>query len=198
MTKFEACYILVVLGAEKIVCGEKMSEEENQKLKVILHRVSAGEESAIIEFGKIMAPKIKTMVFSICGNFDELDDIIQETYIAILKTDLAKVKDQNIYGWVYQIIRHKIIDRYRLKRAFGFPADMECIKQICRQEQIEDVLLLYELFRQLNAEERQLIAMKYFGGMTYQEISRQVHKPLSRVYRRIEEIIKNLQNILDL
>ena len=65
-----------------------------------------------------------------------------------------------------------------------------------RQEKLLDKVLLEELLGRLEAEERELIYMRYFQDMTQTEIARQLHISQVQVSRMEKRILKKLKKLL--
>ncbi len=95
-------FFFPTLGAK-----QKLSAEAQ-----IVERICAGEEEAFGELYRIFAPMIHGIVLARVPR-DEVDDIVQEVFIAAYK-NLSSLRDKNaVGGWLAMIARNRAVEFYR-------------------------------------------------------------------------------------
>jgi len=129
------------------------------------------------------------------------DDLVQDVFLVVYRR-LPDFDGKNVGGWLYQIARRKVRDFRRLfwvRSLFG--QSVPLTESTARspgspQESLETKesgLLLEELLRSLNPDQRSAFVLFEIEGYSGEEIARLHGVPLNTVWARIHKARKKLQ-----
>lgn len=166
--------------------------QDKHKLSRLIKSISKGDQIAYSEFVELMMPKIKAITFSITGNSEDMKDAVQDTFVAIVQKSDTYQKQTNPQGWVYEITRNKSYDILRKKQK-TVPLYENLNESDQSWENSENRIFLIQISEKLNEEEKTLLALRYWCDMTYKEMSRYMHQPISSIQSKLNRIYEKLK-----
>lgn len=128
-------------------------------------------------------------VFGLCrqllgGRDDEAEDVAQETFVRAYRY-LPRLKDPECFGaWLYRIARSLCRERRRRQQAErrAMQVHAEAVRRELIPGQSADVVAhLGGALDELPPAERQVIVLRYFEGLSYQDVCRAVGLSFSQV-----------------
>lgn len=134
----------------------------------LVERIYNGDQEAFTEFYKFFAPMVHGIILARVPR-DEVDDIVQEVFIAAYKS-LHTLRDKNaVGGWLAMIARNNAAEYYRSRKLTEeLP---ETIKHHdAPQAEANEILAA---IRSLPEAYRETLVLRLVEGMTGQEISEQ-------------------------
>jgi RNA polymerase sigma-70 factor (ECF subfamily) len=146
--------------------------------------------------------------FKILNNSSDAEDVTQEVMFMIWeKSPMYDVSRGKPLNWAVTMTRNKAIDRLRsVQRRLRLNDDAlnEIIPEPRRgndspSDQVntgEKHLVVRSAVLKLNSEQRQVIEMSYFGGLTQLEISSRLNTPLGTVKARIRRGMLRLKKLV--
>jgi RNA polymerase sigma-70 factor (ECF subfamily) len=164
-------------------------------------------------FGEIVKRwerKIFALCFGMLGREDEAGDAAQETFIAAYR-NLANFRGEaKVSSWLHRIaVNQCLTTKRRAKtrsedyiddengeqdRVFVAPGHLSPARTT---EQSERLLVIRQAVKSLPVDLRQVIVMKEFEEMTFQEISDTLEIPLSTVKSRLYTALRQLKMKLE-
>ena len=143
------------------------------------------------------------------GNKEEAEDVLQEAFVAMWRS--RKTFDPNkgkLTTWLCRITVNQCTSRLRAKRVAitsldeakndGFDlqdTSAQLPEELCiKQWEYEQVV---KAVGSLNGKHRAAVVLRYFGDLSYEEISQVLHIPLGTVKSRLSQAIKILRNNID-
>jgi len=138
------------------------------------------------------------------GDKSDADDLLQETFIKVY-INLHKYSPEYTFGqWVYTIARNTFIDFVRRRQddlsiderftapASSSPTPEERFINLQQRTQIEGYL------ERLSPRYRQLIVLRFFDELSYEEIAAKLALPLgtvkTQIHRAREQMCRFIQN----
>ncbi len=129
----------------------------------------------------------------------ELDDVLQETYLAALAAAARFDEKKRLGDWLYGILRRKVADVYRRRSGRPLnPARLTSRGQdpvMCLQGR-EAQLLLLDSLRRLPGRDRELLRLYYEEQMPAKTIARHLQRSASTVRSQIWRAVKSLRQTL--
>ena len=164
-------------------------------------------------FGEIVRRwerKIFALCFGMLGREDDAGDAAQETFVAAYR-NLGKFRGEaKVSSWLHRIAVNQCLTlkRRQRTRAEDLITDDEGAEERTfvaaphhsparRTEQTERLNLVRQAVGALTSDLRQVIVMKEFEEMTFQEISDTLEVPLSTVKSRLYTALKQLRMRLE-
>ncbi len=171
----------------------------------IVAGLQLGDSRAIEQIFNTYFNRLYTFVFHEVGRDQSVaEDVVQETFIGAAKSAKKFNGKCQVYTWLVNIARHKIADYYRKtkhERKNPSPDSTNTIQQILIEnsaslgnfvESAEDRLLVEQALRNLPADYRQTLVLKYVEEMPVAEIS----KVMKRSPKSIEGILTRAKKAL--
>lgn len=180
------------------------------------HKESSEVEEVFFKSIQPYYEKLFIKAYSIVKNKEDAKDILQEALIAAYKAFSKFKGESNLYTWLYKILVNKSIDFLRnskkeddLIQKISNPYDSQSnfflyeFEEMYEQNKIFKSLI--KIINNLENKYKELIIMKYFDGLTYEEIAEIKNIKLgtvkSRLFKAKEKILlmaKNDQTLKDL
>jgi len=169
----------------------------------------AGNENAFARIYQINAPKLYSYGLKLVHDKDLVKDCIQDLFIEIWdkKDRLGRVK--SIKSYLYKSIRRKILKQAsNQNRLNNISCTLESINEISQSTEVsllekqrldEDRKALANALNQLNNKQREIIHLKYYARLSYEDIAEVMSLDIKATYNLMAYTIKILrQNITSL
>src|SRR5215471_17158396 len=176
----------------------------------LVERSVSKDPEAFGEIVKRWERKIFALCFGMLGREDDARDAAQETFIAAYR-NLANFRGEaKVSSWLHRIAVNQCltVKRRAKTRSEEFLDDDDGSEERVfiaplhnspsrKAEQVERLKLVRSAVSSLPTDLRQVIVMKEFEEMTFQEISDTLEIPLSTVKSRLYTALKQLRMKLD-
>ena len=139
-----------------------------------------------------------SLAVSVTRNSAEAEDAVQDAFMKLAKKNIVPKGDPVSY--VYATVRNAALDRLRKKKRIvdvpEFVFDEEKSNEpkpgIELQEQERNFIIRKEI-EKLDEPQKEVIIMKLFSGLTFEQISEILQEPLSTVSSRYARTLKSLK-----
>lgn len=196
--------------AESAMAARKTPVSESSKSfsdTELLAAVAEMQEWALAELYDRYSTVLYTLAFKILGDAAPAQDVLQETFLtAWRKASLYDQKRGNVGAWLIVLCRNLAIDHYRAKmRLASRRVELESAGELLTETSAdpasavlmqEDGRVLRQALAQLPPEQRQVIEMAYFQGMSQTEIAAATNAPLGTVKTRTRQAMFKLRDFL--
>jgi RNA polymerase sigma-70 factor (ECF subfamily) len=170
-----------------------MRTKEDAELEVLLGRSAAGDEHAFGELYDRTRRRTYTMILSVLHAPDHAAEVMQELYVAAWR-DAGRYDTTrgSVIAWLIMMARRRAIDRTRsVERAVTRDADSSLISETDavwdRVESDFRAVWVRQALSNLRSNQRDALAMAYFGGYTQSQIAGLLELPLGTVKTRIRD-----------
>ena len=163
------------------------------------YRLAAGEEGAINECYAALGP----MVLGYLRRFvprDEAEDVLQRVFYEVWRNHDRYDPTRSLEAWVLGIARKRAIDLLRRRHANVVPLQelrdiagddgRELAERYARASEVRAAL------ERLPREQREVLALAYFGDRTQSEIAERLGVPLGTVKARTFRGLRRLADLL--
>jgi len=178
--------------------------------QLVERAVNEEDSEAFGEIVKRWERKIFALCFGMLGREDEARDAAQEAFIAAYRNLQNFRGDAKVSSWLHRIaVNQCLTTKRRNKTRSESYLDDEAnseekvfvasarLSPARTTEQIERLKLIRQAVGSLPVDLRQVIVMKEFEEMTFQEISEILEIPLSTVKSRVYTALKQLRMKLE-
>ena len=167
---------------------------------ILMARIRSGDEDALAALHDRYASVVYSVALRVLGETTQAEDILQEIFLQLWRNPQRFDSSRGSLGaWLAVISRHRAIDQLRRRRP---ETDIEDVV-ICvdsRLEQATDRNLAIARVRaaveRLPLEQRQLLEMAFFQGLTHSEIASKTGEPLGTIKTRIRSALLALRKAL--
>jgi RNA polymerase sigma-70 factor (ECF subfamily) len=173
----------------------------------LLEQALRGEPEAFGELVRRWERKIFSLSYGMLGNAEDARDATQETFIAAYRNLQGFRGESRVSSWLHRIAVNQCISRQRRARvrpetgiedealASGerFLATPEHASPVQRAEQKQRKEAVRKAVSTLPPELREVVILKEFEDLTFQEIADALQIPLSTVKGRLYTALKQLR-----
>jgi RNA polymerase sigma-70 factor, ECF subfamily len=159
-------------------------------------------------YGKL----VYSVAYLATGSVNMAEEITQDVFVRVCKHAGSYQEEKGkVSSWFVQITRNRAIDELRHSSARNETSQMEWPDDV-RQEYIfglftpdqpEEIVekslrdhRIYELVGQLPLEQRQVLALAFFRGMSHNQIAALLQEPLGTVKSRVRLAMHKLRKLL--
>ena len=191
---------------------KRLSQVEQRSLE---RRLKAGDERALAELYDLMAPWVLGLAFRILHDEDEAEEVVGDVFAQVWRQiDQHDARRGPLVPWILWIARNKALDELRRKRRWWRKAQRW---QVARADEVvngvaaepaEAAVPGWPVHREVHAalaalpdEQRRVVMLSYFEGLSHREISRRLSQPLGTVKTRLrmahQRLTDRLQHLKD-
>lgn len=176
--------------------------------EALVRRVVEGDEPALAALYDRYGRPAYSLARRICADDGIAEDVVQEVFLTFWRDPRRYVAERGAFGsWLMTLVHHKAVDAVRRESAIrrrtvpaaedgeewsappGPGADKAALGAVVAG-QVRDAL------GDLPAEQRQALALAYFGGYTQREVAALTGVPLGTVKSRMFTGVQRLRSAL--
>ena len=178
--------------------------------QVLLNNYLSGDRNAISRLIERHSRRVRDYINMMVKDRDVAEDIFQETFIkAVRVIDEGRYTDNGKFlSWILRIAHNQVIDHFRAQRQSKAVTESEAgydvlgtlrfaertVEDSMVSDQIErDVRALVEL---LPAEQREVVMMRYYSGLSFKEIAEQTEVSINTALGRMRYALINLRRMI--
>lgn len=192
-----------------LVAIGKIAHQGSDDEKELMKRIKARDADALEQLYDLYKSLLYGLVISIVKKREEAEDILQEVFLKIWeKAYTFDEKRGNVYSWIVILTRNKAIDRVRSR---GYKTQQKASVRMDEPEftlegsghdPLETTIfsdraeLVKKALNEIPEEQRDVIEIAYYRGMTQSEIAKQLNLPLGTVKTRTRQGMIKLESIL--
>jgi len=192
---------------------KRLSQEDERSL---VRRLKARDQRALGELYDLLAPWALGVAFRILRDQDEAEEVVGDVFVQVwARIDQHDSRRGPLVPWILSIARNRALDALRRRRRWW--------RKAARWEQAttaelgdptpeppphEAAVQGWPLHRQVHAalatlpeEQRRVVLLAYFEGLTHSEIARRTGQPLGTVKTRLriaqQKLAEALQDLKD-
>ncbi|MEM7048464.1 MAG: sigma-70 family RNA polymerase sigma factor [Acidobacteriota bacterium] len=172
----------------------------------LMLQVASGREDALSELFDRYSGGLLSLATRIVGNVSDAEEVLQEVFLhAWSRAAGYDPARSSVTTWLALITRSRSIDRLRSRKVIDRTADAARQENRSAHEspQASRNVFLHQrrerigaAMRHLPEEQRQVLELAYYSGMTQSEIAREANIPLGTVKTRTLLAMKKLRQAL--
>ncbi|OLP18815.1 RNA polymerase [Leptolyngbya sp. 'hensonii'] len=175
---------------------------------ILLARIAQQDQAALSDLYDRYSRILYGVAFKSLGSVEEAEEAVLDVFSQVWRTAARYDPERSrVDTWLFMITRSRILDRLRVMKRLGtkltISVDAEQIQTAAPcVDPVEDALNLERraqvitALKQLPAEQRQVIELAYYGGLSHSEIAQQTGMSLGTVKTRIRLGLGKLKGAL--
>jgi RNA polymerase sigma-70 factor, ECF subfamily len=179
---------------------QDVSEREPTDAELI-ERTSAGDRDAFEELYRRYTRPVLSLALRRLGDPGRAEDALQEAFAAIWRSAASYDRTRGQGGaWLYTIARNAIIDAARRRPEAPVEAHEEASNEAGPPDRAERAWLswrVHSALEELSENERVVIELAYWRGLSQSEISAALGVPLGTVKTRTRNALGRLARLLE-
>lgn len=151
--------------------------------------------------------RVFNYIYNMVKDEDLANDLFQETFVKVITTikNGRYSSDGKFSSWITRIAHNLVIDHFRQEKNQGVVSTDESEYDILNRRElsdatIEDIFIdrairddVRNLIRQLPAEQRQVLIMRYYQDLSFKEIAEKTGVSINTALGRMRYAILNLR-----
>ncbi len=178
--------------------------------QALLEIYQQGDREAVSQLLERHARRVRDYVRMLVKDNDVADDLTQEVLIKVVKVlDEGRYTDKGRFQpWLLRIARNRVLDYFRAQKqvktvsesSAGFDilgsknfAEPSIEDRLVSEQQAEEVRQLIE---QLPAEQREVVKMRYYEGLSFKEIAEHTGVSINTALGRMRYALINMRQMI--
>jgi RNA polymerase sigma-70 factor (ECF subfamily) len=160
---------------------------------------AAGDEAAVRAVYARYAGPIVTVAMGTLGKRELADEVVQTTMLKAWRAAASFDPSRELAPWLYAIARRVAIDIYRRESRAGTPEELSDDRAAVVPLSFERTWEAWEVrcaLERLPPDEREVVRLAHFLGMTHGEIAEHLNVPVGTVKSRSNRAYKRLAALL--
>jgi len=187
------------------------------QLADVIARAKQRDPAAFEMLVELYGTRLYGYFYRFTGSRDESEDLLQETFIRMVRMISRYEHSGRFDGWVFAIATNLVRDRVRrtkTAKAAGFYPRLQATEEeeagllrnfpdtpasepMNKLERAEQVERLQQAISQLPEPEREVILLRHFSQMSFREIAEQMQTPLGTALARAHRGLARLREIME-
>jgi RNA polymerase sigma-70 factor (ECF subfamily) len=174
----------------------------------LMRKVAQGDRNAFGQLFDRYSQLALNLAWRILNERQEAEDVVQEAFLQLWR-DAASYREErgSVSTWIVTVSRSRAIDKLRSRKArriFDPGVEDEEVGTVpeqivdpgADQDALDKRLLVRKAFGSLGVEQRVVIEMAYYEGMSQSEIAKALREPLGTIKTRIRSGLIKLKQAL--
>jgi RNA polymerase sigma-70 factor, ECF subfamily len=204
------CSIIPTMGdAKDNTTASALIVRSDVNAEALLERASKGDRSAVLALYDLISPTLLAVAIRILGNRAEAEDVIQDVFVRTWRDAVTFDRSRgSATAWLVTLTRNRSIDVVRSRKrraahednrapddAAAMAADTGATPEVVVSD-AQRAVAVREALDSLRPEQRQVLELAYFSGLSHSEIAEKLQQPLGTVKTRIAQSVKRLKECL--
>ena len=162
----------------------------------LVERVKRGDKKAFDVLVLKYQHKIIKLISRYVRDQDEVQDVAQEAFIKAYRKIGSYDSEKPFSPWFYKLLKNLCIDHYKRRRRLNeIPlGDIQVLS--CDKEDREMKEVLWKGIAELPIDQREVIILRYFRQLSYQEMAEVLGKPIGTIMSSLYYAKKKLKGIV--
>lgn len=138
--------------------------------------------------------QLRAYLMALLGNWTDVEDVFQDTTLALWRSFDDFSPDSNFMIWAKQIAFHRVLQFRVVKQRRGVPcsdAFLNAVHQtiVGQSDQLETRLrALADCVAKLAEADRKLVALRYESNRSIKDVATHIGRPANTLYKALERI----------
>lgn len=178
--------------------------------QMLLKHYLSGDRNAISKLIERHSRRVRDYINMLVKDRDVAEDIFQETFIKVVRViDEGRYTDNGKFlSWVLRIAHNQVIDHFRARRQDKSVSESEAGYDVLgslrfAERTVEDEMVGAQIERDVRAlvellppEQREVVLMRYFSGLSFKEIAEQTDVSINTALGRMRYALINLRKLI--
>jgi RNA polymerase sigma-70 factor (ECF subfamily) len=162
-------------------------------------RLARGDESAFVELYDACADRLHHYLTGLLGSRDAASDVLQNVFLRAVKGRRRFRSVENPVAYLFQIAPNEAARasgdrRQRGERPLQRDEQFAAVEEF--HQRADDAEAVATALCRLNSEDREIVDLKIYGGLTFQEIADVIGRPPATVATRYRRALESLRSWL--
>jgi RNA polymerase sigma-70 factor (ECF subfamily) len=185
---------------------ETVNQRSSPPDDTLIRRVSQGDREAFASLYDRYASALFPLAVRIMNDYHEAEEVLQDVFVQVWQfAQSFDARRGSMLSWLVTLTRSRALDRLRALRARGWPSPESPSPDVTGDsfDPLDEALVNEERRRVRGAlgsiplEQRTVIELAYFEGLTQAEIADRLCEPLGTIKTRMRLGMRKLKELLE-
>jgi RNA polymerase sigma-70 factor, ECF subfamily len=157
-------------------------------------RCRNGESDAFRHLVEAYQRQAAAHATAILGNREDAADATQEAFVDAFRALKSFDESRQFYPWFYVLLRNRC---YKMTARRRDTENIDETEIVVRATASEESIALEQALLSLNREDREIVTLKYFDGLSYDELAERIQIPKGTVMSRLFNARRRLRESLE-
>lgn len=169
----------------------------------LIEAFQAGDEFAFVGIYNRYKGAVYAFCFKMLVDSEQAQDVTQDTFLRIYENRDRLLKTSSFKSWLFTIARNQCLNSLRRsKRHTGFDAGLESSlpaleTPYSKMERNEQVQFITQFIQSLKPEYREVLILREYQNLTYEEIAAVTRSSISAVKSRLFKARRKLGKVME-
>jgi len=149
--------------------------------------------SALEELYRKRRDRLFALALALLGDANAAEDVLQEAFTKTLHSLHRYQERGKMFNYIVRLLYTTAIDRLRKKKELPLDAELSTDSE----PDCEEETSILNTIRSLAPEQRDVIILRHYSGLSFREISELLGLPLGTVLSRMRYGLLRLKNLLE-
>jgi RNA polymerase sigma-70 factor, ECF subfamily len=173
-----------------------MDETKGREDHRLSERIAAGDAGALEEVYDAYSGAVYRQALAILGSAADAEDVLQDVFVQLVRRHGGPIRDLKAY--LLTAARHHACSALRRRRRSAPADDPEAVlsHQAPQTDSSGERAAVREALQSLPAAQRQVVVLKVYEELTFEEIGRRVQASVNTVASRYRYALQKLRKAL--
>jgi RNA polymerase sigma-70 factor, ECF subfamily len=173
-----------------------MDEERSRQDRQLAERISAGDAQALEALYDAYAVALYRHALAIVGCASDAEDVLQEVFLKLVRRRGGPI--QELKAYLFTAVRHQAYSVLRQRQREPLQTDLDpaSLTPAGCPEETAGMEAVREAVQALPAQQREVVILKVYEQLTFEEIGRAVRASVNTVASRYRYALKKLRQAL--
>lgn len=172
-----------------------MNTQDTVRVELLVLRAQAGDSESLAQLVDLWQPRLWPFARVLTGDDESAWDVIQETWLAVIRNLKHLQEPARFQSWVFRIVRNKAADRVRHnvqeRKALASQAQQAADARVAPREDLRDLL------GALPEQDACLLALHYLENVSCEEMATILGVPTGTIKSRLHAARGRLRTMLE-
>lgn len=159
-----------------------------------IRRCRVGETDAFRYLVELYQRKAIAHATAILGNREDAQDAVQEAFVDAFRALQTFDEKRAFYPWFYVLLRNRC---YKIVARRRETEDVDETVLVAASANNDDAIRVERALLSLERDDREIVTLKYFDGLSYDELAERLQIPKGTVMSRLFHARRRLRERLD-
>ncbi len=184
-------------------------------LASVIRRAQQRDLEAFETLVDAYASRVYGFVYRLTGSRDDADDLLQETFLRVVRTIDKYQHDGRFDAWLFRIATNLVRDRFRRSQRTPARTTVDEPSRIGREssgvqaladdrgspphariELADEIDRLQDALAQISPAEREVIMLRHFSGLSFKDLARLLDVPIGTALARAHRGLARLRELM--
>lgn len=177
-----------------------MTNEDRQRINNLIACIAHGDALALEDLSRLVSGRMFSIALSFVKNRTLAEDVVQESFVKILRNASGFSPDTNGYAWICKIVQNTALNALRSEKRFkaeNIDEFFDIADSFRLAESSDAALTLQNAMAILTKTERLVIYQKYFMDFSIRDSAKSIGKSKSAVQRIVVAAEEKMRRYLN-